>query len=327
MEILPDFTLLRPMTIQGAIDAGLQNPKSRWLAGGTDLLVNLRRGVGDPPEALIDLRAIDELNAIVVSDKELTIGAAVTLTDLAKHPDVIERYPCVAQAAASVAGPTHQRMGTIGGNLCLDTRCMYYNQSEWWRGANDHCLKYGGTVCHVAPKSKDCFATFSGDLAPALMVLGATAELIGPDGLRVVPLADLYTGDGQAYLNLKPGEILTTITVNAEPDRASGYEKMRVRRSIDFPLAGVAVALIRSGDVLSQLQIAITGTNPRPVLLEGTDDLCVRPLDAAFAERLDHLVRDQIMSMKTTFTPGHYRRKIAGVLAQRLTETLYQACA
>ena len=324
MEVLPDFSLLRPASIADAVLASAQNPECRWLGGGTDLLVNLRRGIGEAPETLIDLRGVEELCALEATAENLIIGASVTLAALAQHPGVAEHYPGVAQAAHSVAGPTHRQMGTVGGNLCLDTRCLYYNQSEWWRGANDYCLKYGGTRCHVAPKSEVCFATFSGDLAPALMVLGAEAEVAGPDGQRTLPLAELYTGDGQSYLALLPGEMLTRVSITGTSGRRSAYEKMRVRRSIEFPLAGVAVALTREGDTLASLKVAITGTNPRPVLLEGTDDLCGGALDDGLLDRLDDLVRDQVMSMKTTFTAGHYRRRVAGVLVRRVIRQLFE---
>ncbi len=121
----------------------------------------------------------------------IEVGASVTLAELSDHPAVRKHYPVVAQAAHEIAGPTHRIMGTVGGNLCLDTRCIYYNQSEWWRDANDHCLKTTGTMCHVAPKSRGvCFATFSGDLAPAFLTLNAEVDLAGPDGRRTVPLND-----------------------------------------------------------------------------------------------------------------------------------------
>ena len=324
METLPGFDLLRPSTIDEAVAACAENPGCRLLAGGTDLLVNLRRGIGDPPPALVDVSAIEELVTIQAEDGGLTIGAAVRIADLADHADVAARFPVLAQAAASVAGPTHRQMATVGGNLCLDTRCIYYNQSEWWRSANGYCLKYGGSVCHVAPKSTFCYATFSGDLAPALMVLGAVVEITGRTGTRSLPLSDLYTGDGQHYLALAPGEIATRVTLKELPGARSGYEKMRVRQSIEFPLAGVAVALVRDGDVLSHLRVAVTGTNPRPVLLRGTDALCGMPMGDVFFERLDDLVRDQIMPMKTTFTPGHYRRKVTQMLVWRLTEKLFR---
>jgi 4-hydroxybenzoyl-CoA reductase subunit beta len=240
----------------------------------------------------------------------------------------------VAQAADVIAGPTHRNMGTVGGNLCLDTRCIFYNQSEWWRSANNHCLKTTGDICHVAPKSQGvCFATFSGDLAPALLTLGAEIELAGPAGPRTLPLVDFYIGharhdvpggDGKNYLALKPGEFVTAVRATNTPGLRSAYDKIRIRRSIEYPVCGVAVALRRAGDTLADLRVAFTGTNPRPVLLAGTAALCGGPLDERVFAGLEALVRDQIMAMKTTFTPGHYRRRVAGVLARRLVVKLFE---
>jgi 4-hydroxybenzoyl-CoA reductase subunit beta len=228
-------------------------------------------------------------------------------------------------------------MGTVGGNLCLDTRCLFYNQSEWWRAANHHCLKTTGDICHVAPKSRGvCFATFSGDLAPALLTLGAEVDLAGPAGKRTIALERLYIGyarqdrpisesegDGKYYLSLRPGEFVTAVRATNTPGLRSAYDKIRIRRSIEYPVTGVAVALRREREMLADLRVAFTGTNPRPVLLKGTDELCGGALDARVFKGLDELVRDQIMSMKTTFTPGHYRRRVAGVLARRLVATLF----
>jgi 4-hydroxybenzoyl-CoA reductase subunit beta len=229
-------------------------------------------------------------------------------------------------------------MGTVGGNLCLDTRCLFYNQSEWWRSANNHCLKTTGDICHVAPKSRGiCFATFSGDLAPALLTLNAEVDLAGPAGKRTVALDRLYIGysrqdqpitetlgDGKYYLALRPGELVAAVRASNTPGLRSAYDKIRIRRSIEYPVTGVAVALRREGDTLAELRVAFTGTNPRPVLLEGTAALCGGGLDARVFKGLDDLGRDQIMSMKTTFTPGHYRRRVAGVLARRLVEKLFE---
>src|ERR1700752_3479265 len=198
-------------------------------------------------------------------------------------------------------------MGTVGGNLCLDTRCIYYNQSEWWRAANQHCLKTTGEVCHVAPKSRGvCFATFSGDMAPALMILGAEIDLVGPEGKRTLPLQQLYIGharhdgsaegDGKHYLALKSGELVAAVRARHAAGLRSAYDKIRIRRSIEYPVAGVAVALRRDGNTLAALRVAITGTNPRPVLLEGTAELCGGPLDERVFKGLEALVRDQIMS-------------------------------
>jgi 4-hydroxybenzoyl-CoA reductase subunit beta len=338
MDALPEFALVHPRTLNELIAARAANPESRLLGGGTDLVVNIRRGIVAPP-LLIDVSGVDELRTIKADARALEIGASVTLTELSAHPDVVQHYPVVAQAAAHIAGPTHRNMGTVGGNLCLDTRCIFYNQSEWWRSANDHCLKTTGTVCHVAPKSRGvCFATFSGDLAPALLTLDAEIDIAGPGGLRTMPLADLYIGyarqdepvtetrgDGKFFLSLRPGEFVSAVRAKNVPGLRSAYDKIRIRRSIEYPVTGVAVALRRGGDKLTDLRVAFTGTNPRPVRLAGTETLCGGGLDDRVFKGLDALVRDQIMAMKTTFTPGHYRRRVAGVLARRLLQQLFGA--
>jgi 4-hydroxybenzoyl-CoA reductase subunit beta len=336
MDALPEFELIRPTTLDDVMRARAVHPDSRLLGGGTDLIVNIRRGIVAPP-VLIDLNDVAELRAIKADAQALEIGAAVKVAELADHPDVVRHYPVVAQAAACIAGPTHRNMGTVGGNLCLDTRCIFYNQSEWWRAANRHCLKTTGEICHVAPKSRGvCFAAFSGDLAPALLTLGAEVDCAGPAGRRTVPLASLYIGyarqdqpvtetmgDGKYFLSLRPGELVTAVRARNTPGLRSGYDKIRIRRSIEYPVCGVAVALRRDRDKLADLRVAFTGTNPRPVLLAGTAELCGGPLDARVVNGLDALVRDQIMAMKTTFTPGHYRRRVAGVLARRLVTRLF----
>jgi 4-hydroxybenzoyl-CoA reductase subunit beta len=332
MDALPDFALVRPTRLDDAIKVRADHPDARLLGGGTDLVVNIRRGI-EAPRLLIDLTAVAELRAIAANETHIEVGAAVRLAELAVHPDVARLYPVIAEAAGSIAGPTHRNMGTVGGNLCLDTRCIYYNQSEWWRSANEHCLKTTGHMCWVAPKSRGvCFATFSGDLAPAFLTLGAEVDIVGPAGRRTIALNDLYIGharhdepggDGKHYLALAPGEIVAAVRAPYTPDLRSGYDKIRIRRSIEYPVAGVAVALRREADRLTDLRVAITGTNPRPVLLEGTAELCGGALEASVFDGLDDLVRDQVMAMKTTFTPGHYRRRMAGVLARRLVARLF----
>jgi 4-hydroxybenzoyl-CoA reductase subunit beta len=331
---MPEFQLTRPRSIADAVAARVQHPASRFIAGGTDLLVNMRHGLSSP-DLLIDLSGIEELSELQVSDNGLRVGAGVTIAALARNPVVASDYRAVVQAAEAIAGPGHRAMGTLGGNLCLDTRCIFYNQSDWWRRANNHCLKTTGDICHVAPKSRGvCFATFSGDLAPALMTLGAEVDLVGSNGRRTLPLPQLYIGDarhdgsgrgdGKHYLALQPGELVAAVRAERTTGLRSGYDKIRIRRSIEYPVAGVAVALRREGDTLADLRVAITGTNPRPVLLEGTAGLCGGTLDERVFKGLDDLVRDQIMSMKTTFTPGHYRRRMAGVLARRLITRLFE---
>jgi len=338
MDALPSFDLIRPRTLAELMAARAAHPQSRMLGGGTDLMVNIRRGIVAPP-VLIEINDVSELREIRADAHKLEIGAAVTLSEVAAHPNVMRHYPAVAQAAGHIAGPTHRNMGTVGGNLALDTRCIFYNQSEWWREANRHCLKTTGDICHVAPKSRGvCFATFSGDVAPALLVFDAEIDIAGPSGQRTLSLADLYIGyarqdepvtetrgDGKHFLALRPGEIIIAARVRNTPGLRSAYDKIRIRRSIEYPVAGVAVALRRDGDTLADLRVAFTGTNPRPVRLSGTAALCAAPLNAGVLAGLDALVRDQIMAMKTTFTPGHYRRRVAGVLARRLVQRLFES--
>ena len=338
MDALPEFRVVSPTTLAEAIAARADNPQAMPLGGGTDLVVNIRRGIVAPP-VLIDMNGVQELHAIHADEKSIELGASVRLSDIAEHPAINKHYPVVAQAAAHIAGPTHRNMGTVGGNLCLDTRCIFYNQSEWWRSANNHCLKTTGTLCHVAPKSRGvCFATFSGDLAPALLTLGSEIDIVGPKGRRTIPLEKLYIGfarqdvsvtetqgDGKYYLSLRPGEIVTAVHAKNTPGLHSAYDKIRIRRSIEYPVAGVAVALRKEGGKLTDLRVAFTGTNPRPVLLAGTAELCGSGLDERVIKGLDALVRDQIMPMKTTFTPGHYRRRVAGVLARRLVARLFES--
>jgi 4-hydroxybenzoyl-CoA reductase subunit beta len=328
---------VRARTVEDVIRAHADTPESRLLGGGTDLIVNARRGIVSPP-VLVDINHVDEMRTIKLGPDGVEVGASVTLSELASHPDIVREFAAIAQAAGSVAGPTHRNMGTVGGNLCLDTRCIYYNQSEWWRGALNHCLKTTGTMCHVAPKSRGvCFATFSGDLAPAFMIFGAEVQIAGPLGRRTLPLDRLYIGyarqdrpvteelgDGKHYLSLRPGEFIVSVRAKAASGLRSAHDKIRIRRSIEYPVAGAAVALCREGNRLADLRVAFTGTNPRPVLLAGTERLCERAFGNETLEALEDLVRDQVMSMKTTFTPGHYRRRMAGVLARRLVSRLFE---
>ncbi|MCW8860914.1 MAG: 4-hydroxybenzoyl-CoA reductase subunit beta [Rhodospirillales bacterium] len=324
MEPLPQFSILHPSTADEAARMRAENPDARFLAGGTDLMVNIRRGI-ERPSAVIDLGGIADLSSVsMAGNGDLRIGASVTLDRLIEDESIVSRFPVLVEAAKQVAGSTHRTMATVGGNLCLDTRCLFYNQSEWWRQSNDYCLKHRGEVCHVAPTGKRCHAAFSGDLAPALLVLGAEAEIVGPDGTRTIPLADLYRDDGADHLTLANGELLTAVTVPAASQSfVAGYEKNRVRGGIDFPLAGVAVALRRDGSSLAGLRVALTGTNSFPLLIDGADDLNGGTVDEALLDALQKLVMKQVQPMRSTLTASNYRRTVACALARRLTARLF----
>jgi 4-hydroxybenzoyl-CoA reductase subunit beta len=318
---LSEFRLAQPGTIEEAVSAYFKHPGSRFVAGGTDLVVNMRRGISNP-DVLIDLSGIGELTEIETSERGVTIGAGVTIAALARNTVIATRYRAIAQAALSIAGPAHRSMGTVGGNLCLDTRCIYYNQSEWWRHANGYCLKNRGNTCHVAPQGQRCHAAFSGDLAPALLVFGAEIDIAGAQGNRRIPLSELYFEDGKAHLTLADGELVVAIHLPPNPP-PSAYAKIRVRGAIDFPLAGVAVALAASGAKVGSLRIALTGTNSRPFLLASTEAFAGRSNDDKLLQEIDRLVQKQVQPMRTTIASANYRRVAAAGLARRLTANLF----
>jgi 4-hydroxybenzoyl-CoA reductase subunit beta len=322
MDRCKPFTLSTPQTLGEATRLLASTLGARVIAGGTDMIPSLRRGLRVAPK-LVDLTGIPELREISFAPDGVTIGAGVTLARLATDADIRRVLPIVAEAASTVAGPGHRSVATLGGNLCLDTRCVFYNQSEWWRRANDYCLKHGGDTCHVAPQGNQCHAAFSGDVAPALLVLGATIDIAGPRTGHCEPLARLYVEDGAAHLTLGTGEILVAVSVPPQPaDARSGYRKARARGAIDFPLAGVAARLEMRDGRIAGLRIALTGTNARPFLLEGTDDFVERPVDETLLAKLGKLVQKQARPMRTTVTQSNYRRQVAATLAQRLVREL-----
>ncbi len=328
MEFLPEFSVVRPGTVAEAVAALAAEPGARVIAGGTDLIANIRRGIAAPPR-MVDLNGVGEIRNIEAlsggEDGGLSIGAAVTLAELIEHGDVGAQYPAIIEAAGAIAANSHREAATVGGNLCLDTRCVFYNQSEWWRGANGYCLKSRGEICHVAPKGDHCFAAFSGDLAPALMVLGAEVEIASPTARRTIPLSGMYVDDGMAHLALAPGEIVTTVRVPAMAQGVrAGYAKSQVRGAIDFPLAGVAVALRRDGEAVAELTVALTGTNSMPLIVAGADDLTGGALDDGLLDGLDRLIAKQIQPMTSTFVAPGYRRRVVARLTRRLVQRLYR---
>lgn len=325
MEFMPNFKLHRPADVEEAVKLRTESDEARYVAGGTDMIVNVRRGI-EQPKALVDLSAIEEMKTITEDAEGLHIGAGVTLDIIANDPRIQENFTALAEGAAAVAGPTHQKYGTLGGNLCLDTRCLFYNQSEWWRKSNDYCLKERGSVCHVAPGGKRCFAAFSGDVAPTLLVHDADIHVMGTDGQRTMKLGDLYKNDGMDHLTLAPGELVTSVHLKkSEANVPSAYEKARVRGSIDFPLAGVAVWLKQTGGTVDELRIATTGVNPHPGWITGLDKYTGTKLDDDALDEIRETVRTQSKPMLTTTVKPWYRRRVVGAIARRLTARLAEA--
>ncbi|MBS0305667.1 MAG: 4-hydroxybenzoyl-CoA reductase subunit beta [Proteobacteria bacterium] len=321
MNLMPELHVHHPATLAEAVRLKAGLPEARFVGGGTDLLVNLRRGLGEPGD-LIDLGAIGELAAVQRIDGELWVGAGMTLADLVRHPDIAGDYPALADAARAVAGPTHRASATLGGNLCQDTRCIFYNQSEWWRQGNGYCLKYKGDKCHVVVKSDRCYATYHGDIAPVLMVLGAQVAIAGPGRVRRIGVAELYREDGAQTLTLGADEALAAVVLPPPDARRVGYAKARVRDAVDFPLAGVAAALRREGDAIAELRVAITGTNSAPLMID-TAGLSAQPWGDAAAAKLALSLRKTANLLRTTVTTAKYRRRAMQKMARQLVDRLW----
>jgi 4-hydroxybenzoyl-CoA reductase subunit beta len=234
---LPSFTYLQPRTLKDALamkaDAG---PDGMYVAGGTDLYPNMKRRHQEP-RTVISLMGIPELRRL----EGWTVGTCITLTELSNVPTFQGSYSVVARAAELVSTPPLRNMGTLGGNLCLDTRCNYYNQTYEWRQAIDFCMKKDGHICWVAPSSPRCWAVSSSDVAPVMVALGADYVLVGPGGERVVPAARFYHNDGINYLSKQPDEILSAVRLPRPDGWDAVYHKLRRRDAFDFPVLGVAV--------------------------------------------------------------------------------------
>ena len=265
MMRLPYFEYRAPRTVREAADLLAASPgKTMLIAGGTDLLPNMKRRQ-QVPSTLIGLRQIAELKAIQNGDG-LTIGSGTTLADLVRDPRVHDGYRGLWQAAAQVATPQLRNMGTIGGNLCLDTRCNYYDQNYEWRKAIDLCMKKDGETCWVATSSPKCLAVSSTDTAPALLALGATVTLVSADATRRIAVSDLYRNDGIDYLTRRPTEILASIHVPHLAGWRSTYWKLRRRGAFDFPVLSVAAALKLDGaGTVEAARIVLGAVASRPV--------------------------------------------------------------
>ena len=322
---LPPFRYHRPRTVNDAV--GLLN---RWgaralpVSGGTDLIPNMKHRLFTP-EHLVALKQIPEMRGFKREGSTFVIGGAETLASVARHPQVRRRFPSLAAAAGQVAGPQLRNMGTLGGNICLDTRCTYYNQTEFWRSALGYCLKKGGDACHVTRVGKKCVAAHSADTPPVLMTLGASVELAGPDGRRHVSLNDFFLADGIWNSRRKPGEIVTRVRIPfPSRDSRAAYAKLRQRRSIDFPLLSVAVSadFQRSGRVC-QIMGVVSALGARPRLLTGwariaTGQVLSDEVIEALAERAHH----QCHPLENTIVDPDWRRAMVPVQVRLALEAL-----
>src|SRR5213593_36670 len=277
---LPRFRLIEPRTWSEAAaalrdsgatatDVGEGTPGLRVMivAGGTDLFPNMKRRQFTP-ELLVSLARVRDARAIHANGG-LEVGAGATLTQIAEHPLIRERYTALAEAVALVSTPQLRNMGTIGGNICLDTRCNWYDQSLFWRTAEGYCMKTNpAVVCRVAPSSPRCLAVASADTVPALIALGASAVVENASGRRAVPLAELYREDGMRYMAIGREDVVVSVTLPETSGWRSTYVKLRDRGAFDFPIAGVAAAVRYDGPLVAEARVAITALGSRPLLVE-----------------------------------------------------------
>jgi 4-hydroxybenzoyl-CoA reductase subunit beta len=294
------------------------------VSGGTDLYPNMKRRQFEP-KVLVGLRNLEGGREVGMGEDEgLEIGGLATLQTLEKSALLQSRIPALAKAAGLVSSPTLRHMGTIGGNLCVDTRCTYYNQTYDWRKAIDFCMKKDGAICWVAPSSPRCWAVASSDTAPVLIALDAAVTLVGPSGERRIPVKDLYRHDGIDFVTKRREEILTAVHVPSLNGVRATYLKLRRRDSIDFPILGVAAALSTSKDgTVTRARIVLTAVESAPVEAEKAQALLLgKKLTSDLIEEASALAYRPAKPLDNTDLTHPYRKKMAKVYVARALREL-----
>lgn len=333
MQALPAFRYFAPTSVDEALGLLAElGGEAIPAAGGTDLVPSMRQGLF-APKSVISLQAVDVLRRIGWDDGAgLEIGALATLREVAADAEVRRRFPFIARAAHAVGSPQLREMGTVGGNLCLDTRCTFYNQSQGWRDTRGACVKTGGEFCKASPngRARKCFAVFSADLATALVAADARVTLRSARGTRTLALAEFYTGDGAKPNARAPDELVTGVSIPARMQDVFGtYLKYRVRQSIDYPIAGVALTLRadaarRVGD---EVRLVVGGVTSRPLVVGAVAELLRgRSLDDALIEQAAALARKAATPLANTAGDRAHRREMVHEMTRRaLREALNHA--
>jgi 4-hydroxybenzoyl-CoA reductase subunit beta len=331
---LPRFVLRQPKSLAEAADMlaseGGSEGRARVVAGGTDLWPNMKRR-HQKADTVIALSGLPELHGVRVPESDggdVALGAAATLTEVAEHPAVRERYPALARAVESISSPPLRNMGTIGGNVCVDTRCTYYNQTEEWRRSIDYCMKEEGTICWVAPSSPRCWAHSASDSAPMLAALGATVRLVSHEGERTVPVAALYRDDGIDYLAKRPEEIVAEVVLPADATRgqvATSFWKLRRRGSIDFAVLSVAAAVrTGAGGEVTDAKIFLGAVSSRPSEAgKAAEALLGKALTAETIAAAAKLARRDSTPMDNTDFQAQWR----GAVVPKYVEAALRQCA
>ncbi|MDG1983605.1 MAG: FAD binding domain-containing protein [Planctomycetota bacterium] len=321
---LPKFRLEEPTRIEGVTALLAEHgEKAMVVAGGTDLLPNMKHGLFEP-EVVVSLAQVADLRGVTATpDGGLRIGAMTTLADMAASEAVLTRAPALAQAASLIAGPQLRTMGTAGGNVMLDTRCQWYNQTHFWRKSLGYCLKKDGTVCHVVAGGRKCVAAASNDTAPTLMSLNADLEFTGEGGAQTLKIGDLWKADGIWNKGVGRGALLTHINVPAQAAGHRGaYGKLRDRGSIDYPLFGCAVRLDVDGDTVTDADVVCIALVARPLRIKGVADALVgqkvgTPGFEQAAAAVADLAHRQAKPMDNIPGDAAYRREMVPVYVRR----------
>ncbi|HEX8394589.1 MAG TPA: FAD binding domain-containing protein [Longimicrobium sp.] len=337
---LHEYTYHRPGTLAEALAFLREHEDAIPIAGGTDLMPNMKLRLFTPRH-LVALKGIAELHGITVADAdgqpaedanggaEMVLGAAVTLTQAARDERVRRWFPALAQAAGQVGGPQVRNQGTLGGNLCLDTRCTYYNQTEFWRNALGYCLKKDGTVCHVTRTGKKCVAAHSADTATAMIALGARVDLVSAEGTRTLPVEAFFVADGQWNIVRRRDELVARIRVPLPaPGVRMSYQKVRQRNSIDFPLLSIAaVADLDAGDVVRSLSVVVSALGSRPRTVTGLDKLAPGNRLAEVADAVAQQAYKQCHPLENIIVDPEWRRAMVPVYVRRALQEMSSAPA
>jgi 4-hydroxybenzoyl-CoA reductase subunit beta len=310
---------MEPKSIKEASSILLDEPGAKILAGGTDILPNMKHRV-ECPEVLVNIKQIADLDYIRQHNGDIRMGALTPLKRLYADSFMVENLAGLAQAASAVGSYHHQVMGTLAGNICQQNRCMYFNQSKWWRSSRPTCYKAGGEICHVVNKKEICYSAYCGDMAPALLVINAKIALAGPDGHREIAIEEFFSGDGKAPLTKNPGEILTEIIIpKASADGVSTYVKFANRSSIDFPIVGTAWW---ASEKEKQYRVAFTAVDRMPLRGKQVEKILNgKTLSTENVKAASDLAAKVAKPVKTSvYSPSHKRRMMGLLLQHAVNE-------
>jgi 4-hydroxybenzoyl-CoA reductase subunit beta len=308
--MIAEKTYLKPKTFSEAIAIAAENGNSfRYLAGGTDVIVNKFQGNMEA-DCLIDISGIEDFKKVTVDYKFLRIGSLLRLDELKNYTEIKNRFPTLIQAAHEVASPMIQKTATLGGNILCENRCIFYNQSEWWRTAVGYCLKCDGDICIATGGTKKCFSKFVSDTAPVLIACNAQLEIADIDGVHITKLEDIYTGDGINPRYLSKTALIKSVLLPLENKLRCTFRKLRPREAVDFTSLTTAVSLNESG----RIRIVLGGVDPKPIVVEGTS-----------AEQKENLIQQAVKKARIVdndFFSRAYRRQMIPVFLENSFEEL-----